>query len=242
MRIKSLIFHTIILGTIIGVFSLGVWQLQRREWKHALIAQYDHQANQPAVAFNKVPNDIHSWEWRNVYVKGKLDNSKHLYIPKYFEICGPARWGQWTYGLLTLPSGEKVILEIGWQVSQKIDPEKSPDFHFPDANPYGAEIVPITDHPFLSNRPEKNQWFYVDADMYRAFGAAPRNFYLRLNAETMHTCDQIENDYSVIRFPLEIYGKPNFSDNHLQYAITWFALAAVLSALYLYKISHDRRN
>lgn len=236
---KNTFFHILILGTIIGVSALGVWQLQRREWKHALIVQYEKQLGQPEIGFIAIPKNLPEWFWRNIYVTGTLSHTKHIFIPQYLDVCKPGRWGRRVYGLLTLPSGQKVILEIGWQVSQKSDPERYPDFQFPDGM-FNAQIVPITGKPFLSNHPEKNQWLYVDAQMYHAFGAEPQNFYLRLDAETMHTCDQIENDYSVIRLPVELYGGPNLSDNHLQYAITWFTLAAVLAALYLYKIRHDK--
>ena len=41
----------VVLAAIVTMISLGVWQLQRAEWKNALLATYGEAEDQPAVEF-----------------------------------------------------------------------------------------------------------------------------------------------------------------------------------------------
>ena len=50
-----LIPTTIVVIAIAAMVALGVWQLQRREWKESLIARYEAAAGQPPVAWPAIP-------------------------------------------------------------------------------------------------------------------------------------------------------------------------------------------
>lgn len=43
--------HAIVAGAVAVMIALGIWQLQRAEWKQGLLDQYSAAADQPAVAF-----------------------------------------------------------------------------------------------------------------------------------------------------------------------------------------------
>lgn len=51
------VIPTIIVGIAIAVMiGLGIWQIQRMEWKDALLAEYRTAAEKPAVAWPEVPD------------------------------------------------------------------------------------------------------------------------------------------------------------------------------------------
>ncbi len=53
---KLPILVTIIVGAAVAtMIGLGVWQLQRAEWKNDLLATYEAAADQPAIAYPIVP-------------------------------------------------------------------------------------------------------------------------------------------------------------------------------------------
>jgi len=102
-----------------------------------------------------------------------------------------------------------------------------------DGNPSGeTEIIGLLRRPpaakpwFVpANQPTDNEWFSVDlAAMARAADAGPvLPFYL-------------DTDPAAARLALDL---PN---NHLQYAITWYALAAGLVAVYIVFLRRHRRG
>lgn len=212
MRGNSLVFHFIILSTIIGVFSLGVWQLQRREWKHELVRQMDKNLILPATGLPQtMDKDFH---WRQVEITPQIHPSKIIYVPRF-------RDGHWGYEIY-VPVGEN-ILRLGW-TQQKLGEKPLP-----------IGTVRAIVHPFdramnfIGTKLRGDEKPHADASLYADFNLATRDFYLDAVGELSPGI-------------VSLWKKPELPDNHLQYAITWFALAGVLSALYLYKIHDERRK
>lgn len=52
------VIPTIIVGlAAAAMIALGVWQLQRKQWKEDLLAQYSANENRPEIAFPRFPDD-----------------------------------------------------------------------------------------------------------------------------------------------------------------------------------------
>jgi cytochrome oxidase assembly protein ShyY1 len=227
-------------GTSFGIFTLlmvalfaglGVWQLQRRFEKHALIAQLTERL---AAAPGPLPSPS-QWsaltpagdEFRRVSFAATYESRPDAMVYSSGsavrdDISGP---GTWAFMPAVLPSGETVVVNAGF-VQNTMQDRAQED----------RAVTPLTTHaPVMlsgyirfpetagaltpSENLAKRLWFTRDhLAMARALGwgeVAP--FYIDLEQPV---------PASVIPKPgpLEVHLK----DDHLQYAITWFALAGAV--------------
>jgi cytochrome oxidase assembly protein ShyY1 len=214
--------------------GLGVWQLQRRVEKHALIAALDERlAAQPvplppAAEWNKLApgrDEFRRVSFTATY-ETRLDamvySSGSAIRP---DISGP---GTWAFIPARLPGGETLAINAGFVPNTMQDREVQDRavarlitgkavamtgyIRFPET---GGMFTPGAEHA-------KRLWFARDhLAMAQAFGwekVAP--FYIDL--ETPAPPNGVPKPG-----PLEVH----LRDDHMQYAITWFALAgAVLIA------------
>jgi cytochrome oxidase assembly protein ShyY1 len=231
-------------GTSFGVFtlvmvalfvSLGMWQLQRRVEKHALIARLTERL---AAAPGPLPSPSR-WsaltpaqdEFRRVSFVATYQPGPDAMVYSSGsavrdDISGP---GTWAFMPAVLPTGETVVINAGFvqntmqdrtqqdgAVSRLITNESvtlTGYIRFPEA---AGALTP-------SENPAKRLWFTRDhLAMARALGwgeggrpVAP--FYIDL--EQPVPASGIPKPG-----PLEVHLK----DDHLQYAITWFGLAGAV--------------
>jgi cytochrome oxidase assembly protein ShyY1 len=229
------IFTLLILALLIG---LGIWQLQRRAEKHALIA---HLTERLAAAPETLPSAA---QWNALTPAG--DEFRRVRFSAVYEqrpdamvyssgsairedISGP---GTWAFLPARLPTGETIVINTGF-VQNTMQDRAQQDravtrlvtaaavtltgyIRFPESA--GA----LTPHENIAKR----LWFTRDhLAIARALGwgeVAP--FYIDL--ETPAPESGIPKPG-----PLEVHLK----DDHLQYAITWFGLAgAVVIAFWVW--------
>ena len=194
------------------MIGLGLWQLERRDWKAGLIATMDARLETlPAP----MPADLSpEWEFRRVLVQGPVAGGQ------WFRFPGRSRDGEVGDALMLLverEGGTLVAVEYGWVG-------------------FGAPLPPV---PFAlaaegilrqptepgwftpANNPNDNAWYRVEpAEMAVAAGLDPARvapMYLRPST-----------------------WQPSLPNDHLQYAITWFSLAGVFCIIFL--LLHRRRD
>jgi cytochrome oxidase assembly protein ShyY1 len=233
------------LVTVIALVSLGVWQLQRRVEKHALIAALTERLAAPPGALP----DPSQWptltpqkdEFRRVQFtatyQARLDamvySSGSAIRP---DISGP---GTWAFIPAQLADGETVAVNAGF-VPNMMQDRGAQDravaqlitgkpvaltgyIRFPET---AGMLTPAHD-------PDKRLWFTRDQlAMAQALGwsnVAP--FYIDLEA------------------PVPASGVPkpgalevHLRDDHMQYAITWFGLAAAVLIAFIVWLRAQRRQ
>lgn len=57
MKISTIVVTILVLIAVGTMIALGVWQLQRADWKNGLLAQYEAASGQPAIAYPVVPDE-----------------------------------------------------------------------------------------------------------------------------------------------------------------------------------------
>jgi cytochrome oxidase assembly protein ShyY1 len=224
-------FAIFTLVMLVGFVGLGIWQLQRRVEKHALIAALTERlavAPQPLPppaqwsALNPARDEFSRVSFTATY-QSRLDAMVYGSGSAVREdISGP---GTWAFLPAQLPDGETVAVNAGFvpnmmqdrglqdrAVAQLITGQPvvlTGYIRFPQA---AGMLTPAEDRA-------KRLWFTRDhLAMARALGwdkVAP--FYIDL--ETPVPANGIPKPG-----PLEIHLK----DDHMQYAITWFALAGAV--------------
>jgi surfeit locus 1 family protein len=109
-----------------------------------------------------------------------------------------------------------------------------------------------------ANRPDKNEWYYVDLSaMAGSVGVLPFvDYYIYATGEAPAVPEPANGDTAAAAdggvvpgeaeaqaapaFPIPNTWRVELPNNHLSYAITWFALAAALLAVYL--VYHAQRG
>lgn len=235
------VFTLVMVALFIG---LGVWQLQRRVEKHALIAALTERL---AAAPAPLPS-LAQWsaltpagdEFRRVKFTATYEPLPDAMVfgsgsAVRDDISGP---GTWAFLPARLRSGETVVINAGFVQNTMQDREQEdravkPLLAHQQVALTGYIQFPEAANPLTpSENPAKRLWFARDhLAMARALGwgeVAP--FYVDLEAPVPASGIPKPG-------PLEVH----LRDDHMQYAITWFALAGAVVIAFGVWLSGQRR-
>jgi surfeit locus 1 family protein len=215
------VFTLAALGVLI---ALGTWQLQRREEKHALLAQIAARENTPVapVEILFVTGDSFI-AFRPAAAIGTFDHNKETYVYAPRADTGPTRQG---YKLITpfeLSSGGSILVDRGWIAKEAKDPAKRQPGQVKGEIEIAGVLLPATSPGRFTPPPDlKANIFYVRdaAAIAKAHGLVLRRPLI------------LEQTSRIDGGPEPLPQERNIPDNHLGYAITWFSLGLVLIVLY----------
>ncbi|MCG2628966.1 SURF1 family protein [Bradyrhizobium sp. WYCCWR 13023] len=218
----SLWLTVLSLIAFVVLMALGVWQVERRAWKLALIDRVEQRVHAPA---QPLPSRT-SWptisaandEYRHVDVSGRFLHDRETLVQAVTEE-GP---GYWVLTPLQRDDGTTVLINRGFVPSERRDPSTRQGGN-PDGRVVVAGLLRVTEPKggFLrDNVPQHNRWYSRDVAAIAAArdlqNVAP--FFIDADAGSQSAGGPI-GGLTVIRFP----------NNHLIYALTWFALAFMLA-------------
>ena len=200
--------------------ALGIWQVQRLGWKHDLIARVEarvHAAPAPAP-------DAAAWtastpkeqEYRRVRLQGRWLTGQDTRVQAVTE-AGP---GRWLLRPLRRADGEIVLVNLGFL------PEDAPP---PPSAPGEVEVTGLLrlSEPgggFLRrNDPAGGRWYSRDVE------AIARHRNLAPAAAWFLDADAASAAQAGTPWPRGGLTVVRFRDNHLGYALTWFALALLVA-------------
>lgn len=223
------------LAALALLIGLGVWQLQRKAWKEALIAAIDQRITTPPQPL-PLPG---AWaqltagadEFRRVKFCAHFDEGSgvNLYAASSAlrgDITGP---GSFVFRPGRLDNGMIVVVERGFV------PEGA-------APPRAEETVDLVGY---LRWPERHSWFFPDHD-------TAGNLWFVRDPRAMAEAKgwgQVAPFYVAQESPVPAGGLPRpgpikvrLPNDHLGYAITWFGLATALAAVYLALVISRRRR
>jgi surfeit locus 1 family protein len=210
--------------------SLGAWQVRRLGEKEALIARVETRAHAaptdfpPSARWATLPPA--DYEFTHVRASGRyLDSGDALIFMKPPDGFGTAP-GYMVVTPFALAAGGVILVERGF-----VPASKAQDVAARAAPKAEVEISGLMRAPQMRNMftpadaPEKRIWFTRDpAAIAATLGladAAP--FTLALDAPS---------SAGPGGFPRLVTAAPEFVNNHLSYAFTWFSLAAALLVVF----------
>jgi len=218
-------------AALIVLVSLGAWQLNRRAESQALATLQEMRLAAPPLGVADVDvgstNTLAAMEFRPIRLTGR-------YLPggeiKLLNRTRNGRPGVHLISpLLTADGAATVLVDRGWV---PLDGTALP----PSTDSVTVEgyIRLFTQPPRFvpNNDPASATWFYLDRDAIAA-ALGLRNvvpYYVQRAPG-----DRADDAYPVGDVPTTTVERP-----HLQYALTWFALAVVLVIIYL--VYHLRRD
>jgi surfeit locus 1 family protein len=216
----------------IVLIGLGTWQVQRKAWKEGLIGALTERLAAPPQALPAQATwpslDPANDEYRRVTFTAQFDHAAEALVygaASAFrpDVSGP---GDWVFTPARLADGGIVMVDRGFVPDVRKDPQSRAEGQV--AGPVaitGAMRWPETRHWFTpQDDAAHNLWFIRDP---RAIAAAKG-----LGAVAPF---YIEQEAPVPPGGLPSPGKivVNLPNNHLQYIITWYGLAAALVGVYL---------
>ena len=261
-RPLALVALLVMLGALAcaGFVALGVWQVQRLAWKEALVERIERHVQAPPVP---APGPA-DWagigredEYRRLQLAGRFDYGREVLV-RASTVLGS---GYWVLTPLRTESGPWVLVNRGFvppQLRTRV--------------PRGDEVqvvigllrLPEPGGSVLQdNDPAAGRWYSRDvAAIAAAQGLqgpvapffvdvqAPAGARLRARPGLPGEGQAIAEDQPVAAgssAAREAWPRPGltvltFTNNHLVYALTWFALAAIMAGATGFLLWHERRQ
>ena len=211
------------LGALIVLLSLGTWQVERLRWKEAVIAARTSQLAADPVAL-PAEGDWPAWDFRRVEVAGVL----HHNLEQLFGAS--THQGQLGHHVLTplqRDDASVVLIDRGWVPADRAHPA---------TRRLGQISGPVVVTGIARYRGDDQAGWFTPANQ-----PATRMWY-------SYDLPALEQALGLSLLPVvvEADGRPNpgglpvgglsritLTNNHLQYAVTWYGVALTLVAVYL---------
>jgi surfeit locus 1 family protein len=219
------------LPAFLVLLSLGFWQLERLHWKNGLIAARMAALTAPAAALPTDPAVASGMEFRRIRAEGEFLHDHEFFL-------GASNAGGTTgYQVVTplrVAGGALLLVNRGWIDADLKDPMK---------RAAGEIAGPVTIEGLLRLPPKQRpNWFVPD-------NRCDINYWFWIDVAAMAQCGGLDG---VLPFTVDAGPAPSpggwpkggitrteLPNDHLQYAITWFALAAGLAIVYV--VFHRQR-
>jgi surfeit locus 1 family protein len=211
----------IALAILIG---LGTWQLQRRAEKHELLEQM---ASRAAAAPAPIEILLATGDYaahRAAIARGAFDHAAEVYVYAPRPNEGVSRPGFKVITPFLLSSGGLLLVDRGWVDAARKSPETRKAGQVDGETEIAGTLRPSSRPGAFTPPPDKSTRTFYQRD-----GAAiAKELELKLATNLI-----LEAKSKVDGGPEPLASTLEIPDNHLQYAITWFALATVLLIVYL---------
>lgn len=204
---------------VLTMMGLGVWQIQRLQWKEGMIAEIA-QANE-TLPVEGWPQDVAALGWHRLQVSG------HFLHKDEFHLAARYYRGQVGYHILTpfqLEDGRVVLLNRGWVPPEKKDAAKRAEGQVDGPLSLLVQVRTDKDRNLFTPdaAPASNIWFWRDIEEMRHFSLLP--------------LEPVTADVLAMEapggYPVASNGEIKLRNDHLGYVITWFSLAFIAALMF----------
>lgn len=208
---------------------LGVWQLDRLHWKERIIERIETRAERRPMTLERaveVAGKMGDPSYLPVTVEGRYHNDRERYL---YSISLDGQPGWHVITPLETASGRIVLIDRGFVPGEFLDPKDREEGQFQDVvTVTGLLRTPEKPNLFSpDNDVEANQWFTRD------LGAMARSMFPGGTVQVVPF--YLEAVAGEVPGPWPKGGQTRLElpNKHLQYALTWFALAGCLLVIYV---------
>lgn len=237
-RIPTAVTIGLVLVALAILLSLGTWQLNRLAWKEALLAELDQRVGSPAVPLadmEKLAQAGGDVDYRPMQATGRFDNSRE----RHFLATWRGESGFYVYTPLTLADGRFLFVNRGFVPYANKEPEMRVLGQLTETvTVKGLARARLAGKPSSlvpDNDLAKNVFYWKDLTaMATSTGLDPAKvvpFFLDADATP-----------NPAGFPIGGVTLIDLPNSHLQYAVTWYGLAAALATISLIGWFRSRRR
>jgi surfeit locus 1 family protein len=225
------------LAALAVLLGLGFWQLHRHEWKRDLIAQIEARTKAEPITLEEAEALVR--EGRDPsYFRVTADGRFHHAKEHYLYAVSEGRVGWHVITPLQTADGEMVLVDRGFVPDALKEPASRAAGQI-DSVTSVTGIVRAPDRQGLftpDNEPKANRWFWRD------LRAMSRSMFPEGTIEVAPFFVDADNTPMPGGWPEGGQTRLDIPNNHRQYAITWFLLAAGLIAVYVLYLRSQRRR
>jgi surfeit locus 1 family protein len=236
---RSLLLLFLGLVVFAVLLGLGTWQVQRLYWKEALldtIGRRTHSAPQPLADIEREFAASHDVDYTPVTVTGTFLHQGE----RHFFATWEGDSGFNVYTPLQLDDGRFVLVNRGFVPYDLKDPAKRQKGEVAGkVTVTGLARNPLPGKPSMmlpDNDIAKNIFFWKDRDAMAASAGLPAGAVL---VPFFIDADKTPNPGGLPVGGVTIIDLPN---NHLQYAVTWYGLAAALAAVLILRLRRPAKE
>jgi len=209
------------------LLGLGTWQMQRLEWKAQLLATIEaRQAAAPIPLPAELdPEQLTTLSYRRVTVSGTfLHDRELLLLARTRKKIGGAVGAHVLTPMVTT-DGRAVLVNRGWVPHDSMAPTRRSQGQVQgQATVTGVLRTPPAPGPFTpDNRPDVDEWYWIDL---AAMATATALDLLPV----VVAADATANPGGL---PIGGQTRLDVRNDHLQYALTWYSLAAGLAVIFV---------
>ena len=230
MRTKGLLgFTALALAALAVLIGLGVWQLERLQWKEGLIAEIEARSTGAPITIAEalaIARQGRDPDYYRVRVEGRFHHDKERYLFAQSLHEGTPGWHVITP--LETTGGDMVLVDRGFVP----DVLKEASLRASGQVEGVVTVTGIVRSPEIQgsfvpdNEREANRWFWRD------LGAMARSMFPEGTVEMAPFFLDAEKSDVPGGWPEGGQTRLELPNNHLQYAITWFLLALCLLVIY----------
>lgn len=207
------------------LIGLGTWQVQRLQWKEALLASIEERTNSPPLPLAEIEARYKSTGDVD-YVPVTTSGTFHHGGERHFLSTWKGQSGFFVYTPLELADGRFVFVNRGFVPYDLKDPSKRPQGQIEgEVTIAGLARNPLQAKPSSlvpDNDLAKNVFYWKDRD------AMARTSGLRAAAEIVPVFIDVDATPNPGGYPVGGVTLIELPNSHLQYAVTWYGLAAAL--------------
>lgn len=208
----------------LALISLGTWQVERLQWKEGLIAEIEarrHAAPASVADVETRQSGDGDVDYLPMTATGTFDHAHE----QYFFATNDGDVGYHVYTPLALADGRTLFVNRGFVPEERKDPAKRGAGDVSgQVTVTGLARAMLPGKPSWlvpENEPAKRLFFWKDLDAMATNAGVPKNRLLPYFLDA----DATPNPGGLPKGGVTQLDLPN---NHLNYAITWYSLAAVL--------------
>lgn len=227
-RGRLAVFGPLALAAFVLLLGLGTWQVQRLQWKEGLLATIESRLDSEPRSVSDIQTrltttgDVDYWP---VSVGGEFRHEGE----RHFFATHDGQSGYYVYTPFEIDGGRFVLVNRGFVPFDRKDPATRPEGQVEGWQTItGLARGRLDEKPSLivpDNEPEKNVFYWKDLrTMAATSGVGEPDDYLPFFIDA----NDAPNPGGLPVGGVTIVSLPN---NHLQYALTWYGLAAALAAV-----------
>ncbi len=224
--LRTILTTILVLLSLAILLTLGTWQVERLYWKEGLLADIaERRAAEPVPlsAIEQIAAAGDDIEYHRISLSGSFDHTKERHFFATFE----GRTGFYVYTPLKLTDGRTIFVNRGFVPYEMKEPATRAEGEVSGEQAItGYARAKLPGKPSMlvpDNDLAKNIFYWKDLDAMAASTGLSDVIPFFVDADASVTNPGGWPKGGVTQFDL-----PN---NHLQYAVTWYGLAAALLAV-----------
>lgn len=214
------------LGVFAILFSLGTWQVRRLAWKENLIETMQSRVHQPPVVLDALTSLGEGAEYLPVTAKGTFLHAAE----RHFFATHDGQSGYFIYTPLETAPGMFVFVNRGFVPFDRKNPTTRAEGQVGgNVKVTGLARTILTAKPSWlvpDNEPAKNIFYWKDFAAMRGSAGLPDGAKV---TEVFVDADASPNPGGL---PIGGVTIRDLANSHLQYAVTWYGLAATLAVIW----------